>query len=522
MPSDMPMIPGLEDARPSGRPYLPGFERDPDSVPAAEPRRLVELRDGDTLRLEAGFVRRRLGERTVVMYGFNQQYPGPLIRVPAKATVTVEFRNAIDRPSTIHWHGVRLENRFDGVPYVTQDPVEPGGRFVYQIYFADAGIYWYHPHVREDVQQDLGLYGSIRVDPAEAEYYPPAHREVVLMLDDILMDDQGFLPYGDSSANHALMGRFGNLLLVNGEPSWELEVDRGEVLRFFLTNVSNTRTFNLSFGDLGAKLLAADIGRFEREQWIESILIGPAQRYVVDVRFEEGGTVPFVNAIQAINHFMGEFEPRTDTLGTVRVNHRSVSEDLGQSFEDLRENAAVRAELDSLRRYLSAPPDRVIRLTVEVGGLPSGIQRMMALDTVYAPPLEFNDAMPLMNWISTTDEVRWILRDSESGRENMDIDWDFETGDLVKLRLVNDPRSQHPMNHPIHLHGQRFVVLARDGESMENLAWKDTVIVPVGSAVDILVEFTNPGDWMLHCHISEHLEAGMRTVFHVDGESLVP
>jgi FtsP/CotA-like multicopper oxidase with cupredoxin domain len=90
-------------------------------------------------------------------------------------------------------------------------------------------------------------------------------------------------------------------------------------------------------------------------------------------------------------------------------------------------------------------------------------------------------------------------------------------GDLVKLRIFNDPDSFHPMNHPMHVHGQRFLVLSVDGVESPNMAWKDTAIVPVGSTVDLLVEMSNPGEWMLHCHIAEHLQAGMMFPFRVDG-----
>jgi FtsP/CotA-like multicopper oxidase with cupredoxin domain len=84
----------------------------------------------------------------------QRQYPGPLITVPQQATVTILLVNALDQPTSIHWHGIRLDNRFDGVPDFTQEAVPPGGRFTYRVHFPDAGIYWYHPHVREDTQQD--------------------------------------------------------------------------------------------------------------------------------------------------------------------------------------------------------------------------------------------------------------------------------------------------------------------------------------------------------------------------------
>lgn len=124
--------------------------------------------------------------------------------------------------------------------------------------------------------------------------------------------------------------------------------------------------------------------------------------------------------------------------------------------------------------------------------------------------------MPMMNWAATGEQVRWILRDPETGRENMDIDWHFTRGTPVKLRLVNERRAFHGMQHPIHLHGQRFLVLAVNGVPMKDQAWKDTVLVPAGSTVDILFDTSNPGHWMLHCHIAEHLSAGMMMHLTVD------
>ena len=124
--------------------------------------------------------------------------------------------------------------------------------------------------------------------------------------------------------------------------------------------------------------------------------------------------------------------------------------------------------------------------------------------------------MPMMNWASTGREVRWILRDPATGRENMYIDWRFARGEPVKLRLVNERMSFHGMQHPIHLHGQRFLVLAVNGVPNADLAWKDTVLVPAGSVVDIVLDPSNPGRWMLHCHIAEHLSAGMMMAFTVE------
>ena len=97
----------------------------------------------------------------------------------------------------------------------------------------------------------------------------------------------------------------------------------------------------------------------------------------------------------------------------------------------------------------------------------------------------------------------------------MDIDRNFELGEIVKIRLFNDPKSHHPMQHPIHFHGQRFLILDKNGQMNTNLVWKDTVLIPRGEYVDILLENTNPGSWMMHCHIAEHLTSGMMGMFTV-------
>jgi FtsP/CotA-like multicopper oxidase with cupredoxin domain len=134
----------------------------------------------------------------------------------------------------------------------------------------------------------------------------------------------------------------------------------------------------------------------------------------------------------------------------------------------------------------------------------------------YAPPFDWNDGMPMMNWLMTANDVRWTLRDPATGRENMDIDWRFRVGDVARIRLRNPATAFHPMSHPVHIHGQRFVVLSRNGRPNGNLVWKDTVIVGVGETVDILLELSNPGRWMVHCHIAEHLGAGMMGVVVVE------
>jgi FtsP/CotA-like multicopper oxidase with cupredoxin domain len=513
MHPDVAMPPAFMSLRPDVAPYRPAS----DDAPLARPRELLRLRDGASIDLVAAPVRRVLFGRTVTMLGFNGQYPGPLIEVTEASTIVIRFTNRTGFETAVHWHGIRLDNRFDGAPHVTQDPVPPGGSFTYRVFFPDAGIYWYHPHHREDVLQDLGLYGNLLVRSREPDYFAPANREEVLMLDDLLVAESGPVEHGREAPTHALMGRFGNVLLVNGEPRWDAAVARGEVVRLFLTNVSSTRVFNLSFqGAARMKVVASDLSRYEREAWVENVTIAPAERYVVDVRFDTTGDVRLVNRVRAIDHIMARFFDETRELGVVRVSDRPTAPDHAQSFARLRSNASVTSDIAPFRKHFDRPVDRELLVTLRAGDLPFPLRPLMSFESVYRNPVEWTGTMPEMDWVATGKQVRWTLQDRATGRENMEIDWRFKVGDVVKIRLVNDRSSLHAMQHPIHIHGQRFLVLFVNGVSNENLVWKDTVLLPTGFVADVLVDVTNPGKWMLHCHVAEHIETGMRMVFEVN------
>lgn len=516
MDPNMPMLPGLEGVVPVVDPFMPGMGMDMAMFPEARPSEVMDMGHMDTLDVSISMVRRTINGHEMVMYGYNGQYPGPLIQAPQGSTVVVRVTNEIQMPTTIHWHGVRIDNRFDGVPGVTQEAIQQGESFTYEVNVPDAGMFWYHPHVREDVQQDLGLFGNLLVMSPDPDYYGPAHREEVFVVDDMLMDEAGAIPWGASAPTHALMGRFGNVMMVNGETDYRLSAQKGEVVRFYLTNVANSRTFNLVFEGAKAKIVASDLGLYENEAWLTSVVIAPAERYVVDVRFEDAGEVAITNTIQAVNHFRGEFYSQVDTMALVSVSDEAATPDLTEAFLTLRRNEEVVADIDRFREEFGRAPDHELEATVRVQDLPQSIVIQMESDTLYVPPMEWNDAMPMMNWLSTAEQVTWILRDTETGAENGDINWEFDVGDVVKIRVFNSPDSFHPMNHPVHIHGQRFLVLSMDGVENQNLVWKDTAIVPVGSTMDVLVEMTNPGTWMVHCHIAEHLHSGMMFSFVVN------
>lgn len=497
---------GLERFRPGATPYLPEMGAGP--APAALQSRSYTLSDGDTIALTAGRASRILNGRAMVLYAYNGQLPGPRLELSRGSTLVVRFRNQTDLPSSIHWHGLRLDNASDGVPGLTQPPVPPGGEFVYRVHAPDAGLFWYHPHHRSDVAQDLGLAGNIVVrDSADGR---AVGREAYLMLDDLLLGDGGPVPYGREAATHALMGRFGNVLLVNGRDEWGLSARTGETVRLHLTNAASARTFNLSIENAELQVMGSDAGTYAAPRAAESVVIAPSERYVVETRFDRPGTYPLVNRVRGIDRMTGRFFAEVDTLGHVTVAGRPAR----------RVAPRLQGQPDSLEKLVRVfpgrPPDRVLLLTLRTRDLPFALIQALRLDTAFVQPVEWTSTMPMMDWLSTTGQVAWALRDSASGAEGMALDWRVPRGKPLIVRLVNDKHVLHPMGHPIHLHGQRFVLLARNGVPNADPVWKDTVLVPAGGTVDLLVDTSNPGKWMLHCHIAEHLESGMHTVLTVE------
>ena len=563
------------------------FPTDPEGLPSATPSNVVNLEQDDEFELRIMPVAKQLGGALVRMVAYNGSIPGPTLRVRQGAEVTIRVVNEGDLEATVHWHGLRLENRYDGTAH-TQSPIPVGGEFLYRLQFPDPGVYWYHPHIREDYGQEMGLYGSIVVVPSEPAYWPPVHREVALTLDDVLVEEGRIAPFSRSESTYTAMGRFGNVLLVNGDPAFTLSARRGEVLRLYLTNTANTRVFNVGIPGARMKLVGGDSGHYERETFVPTVLLAPSERAVVDVLFEKAGELKLEHRTPA----------RTYGLATITIEETRAEPSLTSEFERLRTSSDMAPERARIASYLHTAPDKTLALVAEMsmdepagsgityacpmhpeveshepGRCPKCGMKLMAKEAAqkaYTCPMhpevksneagrcptcgmklvlarhgdehhgyhephehheedvheaqadfprgiEWEDDMVDLNRRTTPRNMRWKLVDRVTGAEGHAIDWRFRVGDRVKIRLINEMDSDHPMHHPFHVHGAgRFLILSRDGVVEPNLVWKDTVLIPTGQTVDILLEVTNPGRWMAHCHIAEHHEGGMMFSFTVD------
>lgn len=175
-------------------------------LPDAWASHRIWLNDGQTFDLRIAPIAKRIGDATVRMLAYNGSVPGPTLCVREGSELIVNAHNEGDLEATVHWHGLRLDNRYDGTAE-TQQPMQVGGSFTYRLRFPDPGIYWYHPHIREDYAQEMGLYGSIVVVPADADYWPPVNRDVTLMLDDILIEGGKVAPFRRGETTHVAMAR---------------------------------------------------------------------------------------------------------------------------------------------------------------------------------------------------------------------------------------------------------------------------------------------------------------------------
>src|SRR5437868_12378564 len=525
-------------------------------VDVASPE-VKRLRAGETFDLRIGPVRKLIDENELRMLAYNGSIPGPTLHVDQGSQIVVRATNQGDVEATVHWHGLRLRNESDGVPGETQKPIEFGETYVCQVEFPDPGIYWYHPHIREDFAQEMGLYGAIVVKPADPAYWPAVDREMTLTLDDLLVENGHIATFYKSGPNYTAMGRFGNVLLTNGQTNFSADVELQEVVRLYIVNTANTRIFNFGIRGARMKLVGGDSGRYEQETFVDEVLLAPSERAVVDVLFDTAGEAK-------LEHRTPE---RVYDLGVVKVGETPFK-GAATSFDSLRRDPELIAVRSSVKADIEREPDKTLSFVASMPLLygeqtvassyvcpmhpevtasepakcpkcgmrlvPLSSEKVVAMQYVCpmhadvtatepgkcprcgmklvgahasSPPaaepivaashshhemgdrLEWEDLMPTINRSSDTSNMIWKLIDRANGTENHAITWAFTVGDRVKIRLVNEMESDHPMHHPFHIHGAgRFLILSRDGAPESNFVWKDTVLVRAGETVDLLLD----------------------------------
>jgi FtsP/CotA-like multicopper oxidase with cupredoxin domain len=289
-------------------------------LPHAQTPIVVPLRDGDTLPLWIGSVQKQIGGRPVRLLAYNGSIPGPLLRVAQGSDITVDVTNNAGFEQSVHWHGLPVDNRSDGLPRRPQQPIPVLGMFTYRLQFPDPGLYWYHPHVRAEYGQQLGLYGQIIVDPAGPGYWPQVNREIPLTLDDVLITEDGEPAFDRFAPPHTMMRRYGTVLLVNGEIQPSFPVTRGEVIRLYLTNTATTRVVNMAITGAALSRVGDHSGRYEREDTGDTVRLAPSESAIVDVLFDTAGHAVLEHHTPDHAATLATFIVAADPAGTAVAN----------------------------------------------------------------------------------------------------------------------------------------------------------------------------------------------------------
>ncbi len=433
------------------------------------------------LEAKAGAVRFLPQGPATPVWGYGGTVPGPEIRVRQGGEVFARLINGIGEPTTIHWHGIRIDNAMDGVAHLTQHPVAPGQSFDYQFKVPDAGTFWYHPHAHQVMQQDRGLYGLLIVEEPEPV---SVDREISLVLDDWRLNADGTIE--TQSLEHlfdaAHAGRIGNLLTVNGQVAPELPVRAGERLRVRLCNACNARVLELLFEDVRGQIVAVDGQPVAPEPLakIDTLVIPPSGRadLVIDVTGQPGSRAAIKEVARqpvALAHFV--------SVAGERARSKALDTPV-----DLPRNP-VRAP-DLSREPLVFP------LHMEGGAM----SRMAGA--------QFRGEHYSLRDLAQKHRMVWAFNGKAD--EHSEPMFTVAAGRSVVIEMINDTAWRHAM----HIHGHHMLVTARSRGAVK--PWfHDTVLMEPREAMTVAFLADNPGKWMLHCHMLEHQMAGMSAYFEV-------
>ena len=398
------------------------------------------------------------------VWGYEGKIPGPVLRYRQGERLRIAFENQLPDPSTLHFHGIRLPNAMDGVPYLTQAPVKPGEKFLYEFDLPDAGTFWYHPHLGSSEQMARGLSGALIVQEHSP---PPVDGDLLWVLSDWRLDrDAQIVPnFGNfMDASHA--GRIGNTVTVNGSLPESVDVTPGHRLRLRLVNASNARIYGLNFRGHDPVVIAYD-GHPVAPHRPEGgrIVLGPAMRadLILDLSAEPGRSYPVVD----------DYYPRLAyRLLDLRYAKTARTGRAGSTIQPLAPNPVAEPVMELAQRH------RIVFGGGMMGQMPSRESGARMAWTVNGQPVPEHDAKPLVS---------------------------IAQGRTALIELVND--TMWP--HPIHLHGHVFRVVSRNGGPTAHREWRDTVLLEARQRAEIAFVADNPGAWMLHCHVLEHQATGM-------------
>jgi len=396
-------------------------------------------------------------DRTVSAWGYEGSVPGPTIVAHVGDTLVAHLVNNLPEPTSIHWHGLRLPAPMDGTELV-QRLVQPGDAFDYRFELPDAGTFWYHSHANETVQIERGLYGALVVLGTDE---PVFDADRLLVLDDVKLDRHGNIAKTALIDRHS--GREGSVLVINGRSEPEFEIAAGQVERWRIVNACSARYVRLSLGGRPFRIIGGDGGLRTDALTVDEMLLAPAERVELAVGpFEDEGAEIAIESLPYRRTSMKR--PRRDRWGTLRVGAPAPSA------------ASVPAPLLTIEPLVPPGPIRPTR-TVRLGA------RM------------------------TLHGHDWLINGEQHHH-----DAPVKVGELQIWELVNETG----MDHPFHLHGFFFQVIAMDGAPTVPKSWADTVNVAAKGRVTIAFRPDDrPGKWMYHCHILEHHAAGMMGHFEV-------
>lgn len=426
-----------------------------------------------------------------LVWAYNSTVPGPEIRVRQGDRLRIEFENGLDEETTIHWHGVRVPNAMDGVPHLTQVPVSPGEKFIYEFDAIDAGTFWYHPHQRGFEQVGRGLYGPLIIEEREPIQ---VDRDITWILDDWRLKETAEISDDFGNAHDmSHNGRVGNTVTINGRLPDQIAVQSGERIRLRLINAANARIFALDFSDLNPVVIALDGQPVASHAPINGrIVLGPAMR--IDLVLDMVGAPGSRSVVT--DGFYRNLEYELVELQYADVALRDETPDWPMT---LAPNPLAEPDCQQFIRH-------EIQFT---GGMMGNMaMRQMGID----PGDAQGGGMGMGSMMGMMHQNKiWSINGVAAEGHVMDPMLILERDRSYVIEMINATA----WHHPIHLHGHSFRVLSRNGIATEHQEWQDTVLMDPREKVEIALVADNPGDWMFHCHIFEHMLGGMMGVIRV-------